>query len=207
MLARAWALARSSEYVAMQACLAPWPLPVQDSWAVATPGAARELAALPREDEPRCCEAWVEHRLKAMGVLEPSERADAEHPPACRRKTTLGVLPPSGTSSSRPVFFQSRLHALHLGARCFHSKMQRKKRLANDHASCTWPRPGAAASAEELAASVGLRPADARRGDNHNDGALLRLLNGSTPMDVLSEVGALIRRSACRCAHGAAAAG
>ena len=197
MIARAELFTGRSEYVATQACLTPWPLAVPDVWFVATPDAARKLAALPTQEEPPCCERWVEHRLLGMGVREPTERADAEHPAVCRRERTLPVLPPSGGPG--PLLLLSRLHAMHLGARCFLEKTQRKKRLPADHPSCV--ASGDAASPPALGAAIALRD-----GSSGGEEALRRLilLNGTTSMDVLSVLTRTVRRTACRCARGAA---
>ena len=213
MVARVRSLSRSSEYVAVQACLTPWPMVVPDQWAVATPAVARQLAALPTPDEPSCCERWVEHRLKSIGVVEPTEGADAEHPAVCRRSRTLGVLPPSGGDAAMPVLLLSSMHSLHLGARCFTTKIQTQKRLPADNPSCTpqWRRSSSTSGhrALELAADMALRPQGDRRGSAHGSAQqdslqqLLRL-NSTSRMGVLSYLARLVRRSACRCENGAA---
>lgn len=218
MLSRVRALGRGSEYVAMQACTAPWPSSVADIYAMATPIAARALGALPTPSEPPCCEKWLEHRLKAMGVVEPPGGADGEHPASCQRAASFRSSPPvahdGATSSVAIVFFLTRLHTLHLGQRCFTEKMRAKKRLPSTHRSCsqhlgdpsTDPEPEQAMAAEVAL----LRPwAATLHGPRHADAEdpISRFLSNGTrtaPMTVLSTLTRNIRRSACRCELGAA---
>lgn len=202
----------SAEYVAMQACLSPWPTAVQDQWFVATPTAAQAIAELPTQEEPPCCEAWMEHRLQSTGVVEPPEGADAGHPSACLRAHKVGRAPRSG-SSGGPIFFLSRMHAIHLGSRCFSVKMAGKKRLPQGHTSCRRvSAPGVDPTLNPrfgVVAELALRHRGSEPkapGARHD--ALLRLLgNNETnaskakPMQTIH----LLRRAACRCANGAAA--
>ena len=202
MISRAQSLGRGLEYIAMQACLSPWPLAVQDVWAVATPKSAQAFAALPRTDEPNCCEQWVEHRLKSMGIVEPTDGADTTHPVACKRGHSLGALRlRGGAPAEGPVFFLSRMHAIQLGQRCFGAKMRGKKGLGADDLSCKRPSALSDPMAQQLASDVALRPWGKNEGRVVEDplDRLLRL-NETT----MASAGRLIRRSACRCARGAA---
>lgn len=214
MSARAQSLTGRAEYVAMQACLAPRPSPVSDAWLVATPGAARFLAALPRPDEPECCERWLSHRLQnSMRIFDAGD-AKGKHwrssPAVCGGRTKLHALQSRGDMP----FFTGRLHAVHLGARC----VKRKQHLAS-HRSCRRTVTEATNLDVTLAAQItaqplaGADPAAEAATDTDDEGTkavaqLLALPATSANATVIKHLGIrqLLLRSACRCPHGAARA-
>lgn len=203
-----------AEYVAMQHCLAPWPLPAPDAWWVATPKAAVSLAELPRKSEPGCCEHWMKHRLQAMGVAElPPEEAASDRISAAPRPCVRGqlvTLQKGKTRMSYPLLF-SELHALFMGGRCFLPKLVKKKRLSDNAPNCV-PNKAPTARLENLAAAVALRPPSLDDESGHpvepereTEATLsaLRYLLERNATDYF-RLHKLIRHSACRCALGGA---
>lgn len=212
MAARALSMTsgKSSEYLVMQHCLAPWPLSVSDQWFVATPKTASGISALPLPREPSCCHEWMEHRLQSMGVVEGAvtnpnvAERDSATSPACARKHNLARAGLGDLGGGRLPLFMGRFHSMQLGGRCFTEKMTKKKRLAADDESCVLPTADEDTTPEGLATYLTLRPATSAASPapmppTNNDPlvTMMGLENISFP-----NMRRVILKTACRCANG-----